>query len=437
MEPIRSNEEQSMANALTTDDPRYRELFDPAQEAARSGSTVVGDLTDSMSALRDQAPMMKGSLRQLLGLPGENHFHPPREHYTLLSFEMCERAFRANLIFSSEVYKESRGASTLGHTILSMIGEEHLRYRKAVQPMFLKQVAATWWRDNWLDEAITALVDRFNGRDTAELNMELCARLPVYVVSRGMGLSGDAALTFRENLLGMSGANTSVTPQERARAASTVYEMLNELITARRQQPRDDVVSGLIRTELRLEDGSTRKLTDEEIFSYCRLIILAGGGTTWRQLGITLHALLTHYELWRACRDDRSLVERAIDEVARWRPTDPVFPRLMTRDVEVDGFLLPKGARVDVCLGAANRDPAQWKDPDRLDISRPSRSHLAFGSGPHRCLGIYVAMQEMACALNALMDRFPNMRLDEAQPPPRLLGGLEQRGMSAVPVRLH
>jgi cytochrome P450 len=426
-----------MADALTTDDPRYRALFDPAQEALRSGSSVLGDLTDHMSALRDRAPIMKGSLRELLGLAGESHFQPPREHYTLLSFETCERAFRANLIFSSEVYKESRGASMLGNTILTMIGEEHLRYRKIVQPMFLKPVAATWWRKNWIDDAVTALVERLRGRNTAELNLELCARLPVYIVSRGMGLSGDAALTFRENLLGMSGANTSHSPEERARAGRVVFEMLKELITARRQQPGDDVVTGLIASDLPLEDGSTRKLDDEEIFAYCRLIILAGGGTTWRQLGITLHALLTHYQFWEACREDRSLIERAIDEAARWRPTDPVFPRLMTQEVEVDGFVIPKGSRVDVCLGAANRDPSRWTDPDRFDIARPTKSHLAFGSGPHRCLGLYVALQEMSCALNALMDRFPNMRLDEDAPAPRMIGGLEQRGMSAVPVRLQ
>src|SRR3546814_11113535 len=78
-----------------------------------------------------------------------------------------------------------------------------------------------------------------------------------------------------------------------------------------------------------------RKLGDDEIFGYCRLIMLAGGGTTWRQLGITIYALLSNYEYWQACRDDRSLIDSAIHESLRWCPTDPIFPRLVTRDTEV------------------------------------------------------------------------------------------------------
>src|SRR3546814_6376924 len=80
-----------------------------------------------------------------------------------------------------------------------------------------------------------------------------------------------------------------------------------------------------------------RKLGDDEIFGYCRLIMLAGGGTTWRQLGITIYALLSNYEYWQACRDDRSLIDSAIHESLRWCPTDPIFPRLVTRDTEVAG----------------------------------------------------------------------------------------------------
>jgi cytochrome P450 len=206
------------------------------------------------------------------------------------------------------------------------------------------------------------------------------------------------------------------------------------LITARRAEPRDDVVSGLINNDFKLADGSSRKLTDEEIFGYCRLIMLAGGGTTWRQLGITLHALLTNYHLWEACRDDRKLIDRAIDEGARWRPTDPTFPRLIMQDLEIEGVAVPAGARVDLCLGAANRDPARWENPDVYDPFRAPQYHLGFGLGPHQCLGMNVAKQEMLTAINGLMDRFPQMRLDPAASTPQLVGGLEQRGMSAVPV---
>src|SRR6202012_4731625 len=140
----------------------------------------------------------------------------------------------------------------------------------------------------------------------------------------GIGMRGDAALTFREHLLrGFRNEDMNA----RKHALGEVARMLRELITERRAQPADDVVSGLIANDFKLAEGGTRKLTDEEIFGYCRLIMLAGGGTTWRQLGITLQALLTHDGFWDACVKDRSLIEAAVEEAARWRPTDPTFMR--------------------------------------------------------------------------------------------------------------
>ena len=132
--------------------------------------------------------------------------------------------------------------------------------------------------------------------------------------------------------------------------------------------------------------------------------------------------------------DLAALVERAVDESLRWNATDPIFPRLTTRDIEVDGVLIPEGSRVDICLGAANRDPTRWDNPDQFDIFRPKQAHLGFAIGEHQCLGMNVAKQEMIVSLNGLMDRFPNMHLDPDLPAPQLIGGLEQRGMSSIPV---
>lgn len=425
-----------MADSLTADDPRYAALFDIAKEALETTGQVEGDLTPRMNVLREAAPVHRGSLRSILDLP-EIHkaFDRPRDHYTIFRFADCERAFRENLIFSSEVYRESPGVQNLGRTILEMTGDEHRRYRGVVQPMFLRPRAQSWWKTNWIDESVDALVDRFQGRDGADLNMELCARLPVHVVTRGIGMAGEDALTFREHLHRSSAGSRPLSPEEVAHARAEVSRMLKKLISARRREPGDDVITGLITNDFKLSDGTSRKLSDEEAFGYCRLIMLAGGGTTWRQLGITLHALLSDYRLWEAVRDDRSFVEKAVEESARWMPTDPIFARLMMEDVEIDGFTIPKGARVDICLGAANRDPRRWDNPDAYDPFRKGQYHLGFGLGPHQCLGMNVAKQEMVTALNVLMDRFPNMRLDPDAPPAVLHGGLEQRGMSAVQVR--
>jgi cytochrome P450 len=424
----------SSNQSLTADDARYREIFDVAKEAAQHGE-VYGDLTPALNALRDRAPVMAGSLRELLKLPLlHGHYSSPRPHYSLLTFKLCERAFRDNKLFSSEVYRESPGVQTLGHTILEMVGDEHLRYRRVVQPMFVRPKAQTWWKRNWIEESVNTLLDNLKGRTHADLNQELCARLPMHVVTRGIGMRGDAALTFREHLLrGFRNDDQ----EARKHSLGEVSRMLRELITERRAEPADDVVSGLIANDFKLADGGTRKLTDEEIFGYCRLIMLAGGGTTWRQLGITLHQLLTHYRFWEACRDERALIDKAVDESARWMPTDPTFPRLVTQDIELEGVAIAAGSRVDVCVGSANRDPERWVNPDGFDLFRPSQVHIGFGIGPHQCLGMNVARQEMVSAINGLLDRFPALRLDSDAPAPELLGGLEQRGMSALPVRLQ
>jgi cytochrome P450 len=427
-----------MSTALTADDPRYGELFDVAKEAAAAndGGEVYGDLTAAMNGLREQRAAHKGSLRELLNVPELHHaYDTPRDHYTIFSFEACNRAFRDNQLFSSLGYLESPGVRSMGKVILSMVGDEHRRYRAAAQPMFLRPRALSWWKQNWIDEIVEALLSRLEGREAADLNMELCARLPMHVVTRGVGMDGEAALTFRDHLLRAT-VSRSVTMAEKMASMGEVSRMLQQLIDARRAKPADDVVSGLIAAHLELAEGGTRKLTDEEIFGYCRLTILAGGGTTWRQLGITLHALLTH-GFWDACVQDRSLIEAAIEEAARWRPTDPTFARLVTENVEIDGVTIPAGARVDVCLGAANRDPGRWQDPDRYDIFRPAQGHLGFAIGPHQCLGMNVARQEMITAIGGLMDRFPRLRFDPDVPPPQLVGGVEQRGMSHLKVRLQ
>jgi cytochrome P450 len=132
-------------------------------------------------------------------------------------------------------------------------------------------------------------------------------------------------------------------------------------------------------------------------------------------------------------RDDRQLLRAAIDESLRWMPTDPMFSRHVTRDVEFHGVQLPQGAVMHLCLGAANRDPARWDRPDDYDITRPPKPALAFGNGAHVCLGMHVARAEMAVGINALLDRLPNLRLDPDAEPPGFIG-MYERGATAIPV---
>ncbi|HKY90919.1 MAG TPA: cytochrome P450, partial [Nevskiaceae bacterium] len=399
---------------------------------------VLGDLAPKAKALRERGEVLEGKLHDLLGVPklsAEMDYHRGRRHFSVLSFRACDEAFRDNELFSSAAYRESPGVRSLGRTILEMTGDEHRRYRAVAQPMFIKPKVMNWWKPKWIQEGVDGLLDRLESRDAADLNLELCARLPMHVVTRGIGMNGDDALTFRDHLL--RGASYQLPMEERIQSQGVVARMLKELVAKRREQPEDDVVSALIGNDFKLEDGSARKLTDDEVFSYCRLIMFAGGGTTWRQLGITLYALLTEYANWEQCRDDRTLLEPAVNESVRWCPTVSTFQRLVTRDTELAGVPIPADSIVDISLSSANRDPERWDEPDRYDIRRPDLPHIGFSIGQHQCLGMNVAKQELIVALDGLMSRFPSLRLDPAAPTPELVGGLEQRGVTAVPVLLR
>lgn len=426
-----------MTDALIADDPLYEQLYDVRREAIEIGNLVEEDMNPAMNALRARAPVQKGYLRDLLGLPAHHRLAGAagREGYTCFSFQACETAFRDAVRFSSRILAIPTDNGEPRLSFLELDDPPHRAYRKPIQPMFLRPRTLTWWRARWINDIVESLIGALKKRGRAELNIQFCARIPVHTITRAIGMDGDDSLPFRNALL-RSGAPSGVKPDERLAAAQTVERMLLNLIARRRQEPADDIVTGLLDSELELPDGGTRKLTDREIMLECRLVLLAGGGTSWRQCGITLWALLTNPDQLEAVKADRKLAEAAIEESVRWNPTDPVFSRLVVEDTELEGMPIPAGAVLDICLGAANRDPARWDDPDTYNLHRPPQVHLGFGIGTHMCLGRDVARSEISVGLNALLDAFPDIRLDPDAPAPYLTGGLEQRGMSAIPVLL-
>ena len=425
-----------MSEVLVADDSIYEELYDVRREAEHAGNLVEEDMNPKMNALREGGAVHKGFLRELLRLPyhQRHEFAVGRPGYTALSWKACDAAFRDNKTFSSRVMHHPNPANEKTLGILEMDEPDHLAYRATLQRMFIKPRTLTWWRERWINEIVDALVTSLKKQDRAELNLQLCARIPVHTITRAMGLDGDDALIFRHALLKSSGPNLA--PDDRRAAAMTVDRMMHELVAARRAEPRDDVVSGLIKAELDLH-GEKRPLTDREIVINAKLVMLAGGGTSWRQMGITLWALLTHREQLEAVRADRALLDAAIDEGVRWNPTDPVFSRISTCETMLGGVAITEGAVLEICLGAANRDRTRWDDPDAYDLHRPRQPHMGFGMGTHQCLGMNVARSEIYVAVDALLDAFPNIRLDPDAPAPFLTGGLEQRGMSALPVILN
>ena len=314
-----------------------------------------------------------------------------------------------------------------------MIGNEHARYRSSIQPVLTRQQAMGWWREKWIEPFVDILVGEIEKGTSADLALQLCARLPMHTVTAAYGLSSDQALAFRENLL--ASMAPEIAPDAHAAAVASVRAVLTGVIAERRSERRDDLISRLIDAPFTNAQGQPANLSDDDIISFSRLLLLAGGGTTYRQLGITLFALLSNRDQLEALRADRMLMEAAIHEAVRWNCTDPLFQRLTTRDSVLEGTAIPEGAIIDVCLGAGNRDPQRWDDPDKYDLHRPMKRHLGFAAGPHTCLGKFVAEAEMTAAINALLDRLPNLRLDDRSEPPRIIGGLHARGVNHLRVR--
>ena len=419
-----------------SDEDIIEALYDVRKEAEEIGNYVEGDPYPAMNALRERAPVQKGFLRQLLELPAF-HRHKgslDREGYTCFTFDACEQAFRDNVNLSNNVYHfDGSPPKTMG--ILEMDNPEHHAFRRAVQSLFIQPRAQKWWRQNFIDELVKTLVTSLAGQERAELNLQLCARVPVHTITRGVGLRGDDALTFRNALLGTSANRHGL--QARMASHATVQRMLMEQIVKRRSDPGEDILSWLIAARIEPPGEAIRPLTDEEIVIFARLLLLAGGGTTWRQLGIALHALLADREQLEAVRADRKLIDAAIEESLRWNPTTPTFSRVAVTDTALGGVVIPQGAVLDICLGAANRDPARWNNPDVFDLHRPFQQHLGTGLGAHMCLGRFVAQVEMNVTINQLLDHYPNLRRDPDAPASYMTGGLEQRGVSALHVLLR
>ncbi len=424
----------SYASALRKDDPRIRQLFDVEAETLHGGSMLIDDPFPAINRLRNEGPVHKGSIAKLIGYP-ENAFRhhlPERTTYSAFSFAAVSRAFIENQTYSSKVWNLFEGSAARGDSMLEKVGMEHRRIRDPIQPFFSPEAAESWWSDKVIAETVETLISEIERKREADLFLELCARMPVHVVSAGFGFDAEEIIPFRIAL--HDSARATATAQERQDAQQTVKRMLTRLIERRRRGPENDIVTKLTQAEVTEEDGTTRPFTTEEIIANCWLIVLAGGGTTWRQLGITLFALLNHPEQFEILRGDRGLIPRVVLESARWHATDLMFPRLVVKDAVLEGVEIPAGALLHLCLGAANRDPTRWENPDKFDITRPVQRSVAFGGGPHSCLGQHVSRQEMVLALNAVMDRLPNLRWDPSKAPAKLVGGIFQRGPTGLPV---
>ena len=186
---------------------------------------------------------------------------------------------------------------------------------------------------------------------------------------------------------------------------------------------------------LLLKGQAEGRLTAEEVCAQCMMLLTAGHITTMDQLGNTVLALLNNPEQWRRLRDDPALVRSAVEEGLRYDGTGQFLQRIARQDLVLRGRTIRKGELLYLSLGAANRDPEAFPEPDRFDVGRADNRHLAFGAGPHSCLGMTLARRELEVALGRLVRRMPRLRCDEERPLRRRADSLVLRGLESLPVR--
>jgi len=311
------------------------------------------------------------------------------------------------------------------HIMLGMDDPEHRRYRALVSTAFGPKAIARW-EAQLIDPIASDLIDRFDGRGHAELVREFTFPYPTQVIAGMLGLPRADYQRFQR----WSIAILSVfTKREAAIAASEqVKEYLARILDDRRREPRDDLISDLAQAEL---DGE--RLSDEEIYSFLRLLLPAGVETTYRSTGNLLFSLLSRPDQLDAVRADRSLIPQAIEETVRYEAPLLNITRIATRDTVLGGVPIPAGSTLMTMLAAANRDESRWNDPDHYDIFRAARPSVAWGQGPHICLGMHLARVEMRVALNLLLDRLPGLRLDPDGDDPHIRGQVF-RSPTSLPV---
>jgi cytochrome P450 len=376
------------------------ELFDRAM-----GADSCRDPYPEFESMRREAPVSKVDLVKLMGEAAKAFGEKLPVVFCANSYAAVSEVLRDGKRFSSTAYKDSIGL-VMGPTILVMDEPEHGRYRSLIQMAFRTKALRKWERE-LVHPIVHGYVDAFASRGSADLVRELTFPFPVYVIAGLLGLPKQDLPKFHRWAVGL--ISVAFDFANGLAAAKKLGDYLTPIIEARRADPQDDIISVLTQAEL---EGT--RLDNEHVLGFLRLLLPAGAETTYRSSSNLIFGLLTHPEQLEAVRRDRSLIPRAMEEALRWEAPLTGIGRLCTQDTEVCGVKIPKGAMVQVSLGAANHDETRWEEPLKFDIFRPSKQHMAFAFGPHRCLGMDLARMETEVVMNALLDRLPDLRLDPA-----------------------
>ena len=375
-------------------------------------------------ALREHAPVKR--------LPNGSWF--------LSRYDDLVAIYKNTRLFSSDKKREfapKYGDSLLyEHHTTSLVFNDppaHTRVRRLIMGALSPRAIAEM--EPYLIALVDRLLDRIADKGEVELIGDFASAIPVEVIGNLLDVPHEERGPLRDWSLAILGAlEPVISGAQFSRGNTAVREFLDYLETlverrrAKPGNPERDVLTKLIQGE-----GNGERLSEKELLHNCIFLLNAGHETTTNLIGNGLVALSEHPDQKKRLIDNPSLMKTAVEEFLRYESSNQLGNRITTDAVEIGGIKMPAGTPVTLCIGAANRDPAQFTDPETLDIGRTPNRHLAFATGPHQCAGMALARLEGAIAISRFLARFPGYALTA---PPVRGGRVRFRGFLSVPCKV-
>jgi unspecific monooxygenase len=316
------------------------------------------------------------------------------------------------------------------HGMLDLEPPDHTRIRRLVSKAFTPRTVERL--KPYVEGLAGELVDRLVEAGGGDLLTDVAEPLPVSVIAEMLGVPESERAPLRPwsaDICGMYELNPSEEVARKAVRASVEFtEYLRGLIEARRKEPGDDLISGLIAAH---DEGD--RLTEQEMISTCVLLLNAGHEATVNATVNGWWTLFRYPEQLARLRADHTLIPTAVEELMRYDTPLQLFERWVLDDIEIDGTTVPRGAEIAMLFGSANRDAEVFADPETLDLSRAENPHISFSAGIHYCIGAPLARLELAASMSALLTKAPGLRL--AQEPVRK-PNFVIRGLESLPVEV-
>ncbi len=311
------------------------------------------------------------------------------------------------------------------HGMLDLEPPDHTRIRRLVSKAFTPRTVEQL--KPYVSKLAGELVDGLVAKGGGDLLTDVAEPLPVAVIAEMLGIPESDRAPLRPwsaDICGMYELSPSEeTAAKAVRASDEFSAYLRELIAARRKNPGDDLISGMIAAH----DEDDVRLTEQELISTAVLLLNAGHEATVNSTVNGWWALFRNPDQLAALRADHSLIPSAVEELMRYDTPLQLFERWVLDEIEIDGTAIPRGAEIAMLFGSANHDPAVFTTPDRLDLTRTDNPHISFSAGIHYCIGAPLARIELAASMRALLEKAPTLRLaaEPERKPNFVIRGLE------------